>query len=185
MLRNTSGQDARGSTASISVTSDQAVTLSISFAEVKGILGRVLPLGNPATDSLAAQTLQAALKRCQLFSKLPEPALVSLTLAMVPTIYSSGDVVAPAGAAASKLYFLARGALISAQVFKFVKVPKQSRHASDKVTHMCEVELQAPASQGVPADTHWSWMIIIMQCTTKCNSLRCLCAISLKAGTFM
>ena len=101
------------------MTSDQAVTLSISFAEVKGILGRVLPLGNPATDSLAAQTLQSALKRCQLFAKLPESALVSLALVMMPSIYSSGDLVVPAGAAANKLYFLARGALMSTQVSSF------------------------------------------------------------------
>lgn len=121
-------QDARGSAVSISVTSDQAVTLSISFAEVKGILGRVLPLGNPATDTLAAQTLQAALKRCQLFSKLPEPALVSLTLVMVPTIYSFGDLVTPAGAAANKLYFLARGALISTQASIFRNVHGGAKH---------------------------------------------------------
>ena len=98
------------------MTSDQAITLSISFAEVKGILGRVLPLGDPATDPLAAQTLQSALKRCHLFSKLPESALASLTLVMIPSIYNSGDLVAPAGAAANKLYFVARGGLTSTQV---------------------------------------------------------------------
>ena len=124
-LRQADLQDARGSAYSITVTSEQAVTLSISFAEVKGILSKVLPLADPSSDATAAQTLHLALKRCPLFSKLAEPGLHSLALAMVPTSYNAGDLVAPLGAAANKIYFLARGALMSTQVGRWVYVLSQ------------------------------------------------------------
>lgn len=51
--------------------------------------------------------------------RLGEEALNTLAMAMVPTLYNAGDLVAPSGAAANKLYFLARGALISTQVCKY------------------------------------------------------------------
>lgn len=83
-------QDSMGSPAAISVTSDQAAILSISFSEVKTILAKTLPLGDPTTDRYASQALQAALKRCQLFSKLAESLLHTLAVAMVSIICNAG-----------------------------------------------------------------------------------------------
>lgn len=109
-------QESKGCTAALTVASEQAVTLSISFDEVKAILGRILPMGNPREDPLAAQTLRTAMKRCPIFSKLDDAALQTLALAMLPSNYSSGDLVAPSGAAGGRIYYIARGAVLSTKV---------------------------------------------------------------------
>ena len=83
---------------------------------MKSIMAKFLPLGDPKVDSLASQVLVAALRRCQWFSRLPDGTLTALVECMEGAVYSTGDLISPAGSADSKLYYIARGAVLSTKV---------------------------------------------------------------------
>jgi len=79
-------------------------------------MAKFLPLGDPKLDTSASQVLVAALRRCQWLSALSEDTLKALVDCMESTVYNAGDLISPAGSADSKLYYLARGAVLSTKV---------------------------------------------------------------------
>jgi hypothetical protein len=100
----------------VKVVSETAVTLTISHTEIKSIMAKFLPLGDPKLDIAASQILQTALRRCQWFSRLPEDTLKALVECMESAVYNTGDLISPAGSADSKMYYIARGAALSTKV---------------------------------------------------------------------
>ena len=108
-------QDVEAAASTIRVVSDAAITLTISYKEMKSIMAKFLPLGDPKND-MASQVLVAALRRCQWFSRLPDGTLTALVECMEGAIYRTGDLISPAGSADSKLYYIARGAVLSTKV---------------------------------------------------------------------